>query len=226
MRAILLCLAVVSAGLPAAARAQQAVAAAPEAPGFEQRLAALEAVVAEREREIERLKAEVQAAEQLRQQENAGWQERLSAASGQNSAAVQQAEAALAEARSLRSLSKKELRLAKESLGRALQLIDEAKLRGREAGQAMAEANRRAEAAWRAEVAWQAAEQTAARRESELAGLRHQPVIIYGGYSSYGRPSHHPARVSSGVGEVLRVPRSGTGSDLPSPISGIPVGRR
>ena len=227
MRAILAGLVAGATGLLCAAEVEESVVVpGPESSRFATRVAELEAALAERESELERLTLDLRTSEARRQTEKEQWGTRLAIAEEQRSSAVRSAESVLAAAKTLRDRSKKELRLAKESLGRALQLVDEAKLRGQVAERAMAEARRRASDAERAEAAWQTAEAAADRRERDVEDLRRTPVIVSGGYPVYGhRRRPLPCGVTRKQGPV-RIPRTGTGSDLPSPISGIPLQRR
>lgn len=170
------------------------------------------------------------AARQAGPQDAAAVQARLAEQEVKVAAMMRQAKAALNEAAALHAYAQKQMRLAKESLGRGLALVDEAKAIRAASDQAVAEAKaREAEARRETETVRQEAEAAlaqagVARPDEVLARPAEGPAVVYGGFHTCAVPPMPPdpwkTHRENGPYRVLR---SGIASDLPDSLRQIPV---
>lgn len=159
-------------------------------------------------------------------------QARFAAQEMRLAAMVKQVKEDLAEALALHAYAQKQMRLAKETLGRGLQLVDEAQAAQAAAEQLHAETARLAEAARQSEEASRqaaASAEDAAANEAAAAADRPQgPAVIYGGFNKHDclvpKWPKDPWAQSRDKGPV-RIVRSGVAAEFPSPLQGMPVQR-
>ena len=159
--------------------------------------------------------------------EVAAVQARLAEQEVRVAAMLQQAKESLAQAAALHAYAQKQMRLAKESLGRSLVLADEAKAMQTAAGRAVQDAAARAQAArLEAEAARQKAAAAVASQQGEEEQSPAGPAVIWGGFRPpQGVPPPADPWAQSRDKGPFRIPQSGTGSDLPSSMPGFPVKR-
>lgn len=163
------------------------------------------------------------AAREANKADEAAVQARFAAQELRLAAMVKQAKEDLAEALALHNYAQKQMRLAKESLGRGLQLVDEASSLRAQAERAKQEAAALEAAARKAEEAARLAAATAnAERATDPS------VPGYWGDLGYSDNNwHRPGKrcPTPPKPQVTRVPRNSIASEFPSPMRGIPVKR-
>jgi hypothetical protein len=170
------------------------------------------------------------AARQADAQDAAAVQARLAEQEVRVAAMLREAKIALAEAAALNAYAQKQMRLAKESLGRGLTLVDEAKSMRAAADQAVAQAKAgEAQAREEAETIRQEAEAMLAEAGVEdsdrvLADPATGPAVVYGGFHTCATPPmpRDPWAPHRHLGPN-RVLRSGIASDLPDSLHAMPV---